>query len=566
MSTGISSSDFVDQWSLSFADIDFINSKPAATRFGLAAQLKFFSARGFFADDGTLVPHDAAEYLAEQIGVPADELSGYDFGGRTARRHCAEILQYLGYRRMTRVDREMLSFWIIGELCPSGQSVGAMLEAVFLWCRDRNIYGPSAKELERLVRSQRQQYLDGWFHELSGALPPETVAAMESSLADAEGPTGFNAMKADAGRATLDNILEVTARLAFIRKLNLPRNMFSNINSAWIEHVARRVSGEKASEMRRHTPARQLALYAVYLMARETAMTDAMVDLLLETVHKIGTRSKRKVVGDIARDVERVYGKERLLVDIATASIDDPDGRICDVIFPIVGKDKLAAIIKESNAKGALDRRIYAVMRNSWANHYRRMLPSLLSVLEFRSNNAVWRPVLAALDWITARLDDGCRFVPQQDVPIDGVIPAKWRSSVIDGNGRVNRISYELCVLTQLRECIRSKEIWVADADRYRNPDDDLPKDFAVRRSSYYSRLNLTQEPHEFVALVRKELEHELLILNETIPRNEKVRILWHGENRISITPFKPAPEPQGLAAIKSEIGQRWPMTRARPA
>jgi hypothetical protein len=37
MSTGISSSDFVGQWSLSFADIDFINSKPAATRLGLAA-------------------------------------------------------------------------------------------------------------------------------------------------------------------------------------------------------------------------------------------------------------------------------------------------------------------------------------------------------------------------------------------------------------------------------------------------------------------------------------------------------------------------------------------------
>jgi hypothetical protein len=30
---------------------------------------------------------------------------------------------------------------------------------------------------------------------------------------------------------------------------------------------------------------------------------------------------------DIAKDVERVCGKDRLLVDIATASIDDPDGR-----------------------------------------------------------------------------------------------------------------------------------------------------------------------------------------------------------------------------------------------
>lgn len=39
--------------------------------------------------------------------------------------------------------------------------------------------------------------------------------------------------------------------------------------------------------------------------------TNAMVDLLIETVHKIGTRSKRKVVSDIAKDIERVYGKER---------------------------------------------------------------------------------------------------------------------------------------------------------------------------------------------------------------------------------------------------------------
>ncbi len=39
-----------------------------------------------------------------------------------------------------------------------------------------------------------------------------------------------------------------------------------------------------------------------------------------------------------------------LLVEIASASIEDLSGRICDVIFPLVGKDKLAAIVKESPA------------------------------------------------------------------------------------------------------------------------------------------------------------------------------------------------------------------------
>src|SRR3546814_6287870 len=50
-------------------------------------------------------------------------------------------------------------------------------------------------------------------------------------------------------------------------------------------------------------------------------------------------------------------------------------------------------------------------------------------------------------------------------------------------------------------------------------------------------------------------------LLNANIPRNDKVRLLWRGENRISLTPFKPLPEPRGLASIKTEIGQRWPMT-----
>jgi len=82
----------------------------------------------------------------------------------------------------------------------------------------------------------------------------------------------------------------------------------------------------------------------------------------------------------------------------------------------------------------------------------------------------------------------------------------------------VNRISYELCVLTQLRDRIRSKEIWVVGADRYRNPDDDLPRDFEIRRDAYYSGLSLTPDARRFTSAIRLELEQELLLLNADIP------------------------------------------------
>src|SRR3546814_5868608 len=109
------------------------------------------------------------------------------------------------------------------------------------------------------------------------------------------------------------------------------------------------------------------------------------------------------------------------------------------------------------------------------------------------------------------------RSVPLQDVPIDEVIPAQWRSSVIDDDGRVNRISYELCVLTQLRDRIRSKEIWVVGADRYRNLDDDLPNDFEIRRDAYYYGLILTPDAQAFCASIREEFERDLLLLSPTI-------------------------------------------------
>lgn len=108
---------------------------------------------------------------------------------------------------MKRADRATLAIWIATELCPRGASVAAMMEAVFLWCRDRKIFGPSRKEMERIVRSERQRFLESFLGGVADRLRPETVALMETSLADPDSPTGLHTIKGDAGAATLDNML-----------------------------------------------------------------------------------------------------------------------------------------------------------------------------------------------------------------------------------------------------------------------------------------------------------------------------------------------------------------------
>src|SRR5260370_11061967 len=56
-------------------------------------------------------------------------------------------------------------------------------------------------------------------------------------------------------------------------------------------------------------------------------------------------------------------------------------------------------------------------------------------------------------------------------------------------------MAYEVATFRALREMLRCKEIWVVGAGRYRNPDDDLPKDFEARRGDYHQERRKPPEP-----------------------------------------------------------------------
>jgi hypothetical protein len=81
-------------------------------------------------------------------------------------------------------------------------------------------------------------------------------------------------------------------------------------------------------------------------------------------------------------------------------------------------------------------------------------------------------------------------------VPLDGVVPKGWRAAVVDERGRVERIPYELCVLVALRDALRRREIYVDGANRWRNPDDDLPGDFDTTREVRYAAIRQPAGSH----------------------------------------------------------------------
>lgn len=81
------------------------------------------------------------------------------------------------------------------------------------------------------------------------------------------------------------------------------------------------------------------------------------------------------------------------------------------------------------------------------------------------------------------------------------------------------RATYETCTFQALLERLRCKEIWVVGADRWRNPDEDLPADFEDRRVEHYTALRKPLDPTAFINELQGELAAELTALNEQLPR-----------------------------------------------
>jgi len=192
------------------------------------------------------------------------------------------------------------------------------------------------------------------------------------------------------------------------------------------------------------------------------------------------------------------------------------------------------------------------------------MLAPLLAALEFRCNNSAYRPVMDAIDLLAryAGADsDQKLYAAGEKVPVDGVVPKAWLDGVTDGDGRVERLPYELCVLIALRDALRRREVYVQGAGRWKDPDEDLPGDFEDNRDVHYAELAKPLDAAEFTGGLQKRLGEGLTRLDTALARGTSggVRIITRqGSPWVSVPKLGKLPEPRNLGALKAEVERRW--------
>ena len=571
-----------DQWGLAPAERELVMTKSRANRLGFAILLTFFRERGRFPREEAEVETQGVAALSKQLDAPTP-IDGEAFlSERTAERLRAEIRVRFGFREATVADADALTAWLRDHVAAEvGGDFEPMIERLETRCRELAIEPPTADRMERIartaLRAHEERFHAGVYERLSPAIRERLDALLRSDKtgsddsAQNEGagstPAPLLKLRGSPGRPSLASMQDELEKLELIRQIELPDHLFDGASPRDLERSRQRVSVEVPRDLRRHPDAARITWLAAFVYLRARTLTDDLVDLLIETIHQIGARAERKVERELLDDLKRVTGKQNLLFELADATLAKPDGVVRDVVFPVVGEQTLRDLVKEWKATGPTYRiTLRTVIRNSYQGHYRRMVPKLLAALEFCSNNDRHRPVMQALELIKRFADTKLHTFPiDVEVPLDGVVRGLWRDAVMEKDAaareRVNRITYEIAALEALRDQLRCKEIWVVGANRYRNPDDDLPADFEENREAYYQALNLPLDADRFITDLQTEMREALSAFDAGLKKNPFVRIGSKSGSWITLTPLDAQPDPPNLTALKTELNALWPMT-----
>lgn len=162
----------------------------------------------------------------------------------------------------------------------------------------------------------------------------------------------FSYLKTDPGSVGLDSLLTEVEKLQRLRQVGLPPNLFSYVSAKILQTYRQRAATESPRDLRMHPEPIRYTLMSAFCWVRSQEITDNLVELLIQIVHRIGVRAEKRIEQEILNNFKQVEGKTNLLFRLAEAALEYPEGIIKKVLYPVVGEQTLKDLVKEYKSTG----------------------------------------------------------------------------------------------------------------------------------------------------------------------------------------------------------------------
>lgn len=551
-------------FTLSASDMKEIHKQRGEqNQLGYAIQLCALRYMGFSPNSVADAPPDVTEYVAKQLHLNPESLSGYGKRIPTRTVHFQGIKHYLGFRKADANYLQSLSKWLVDRALEHENPLLLLNLSCDKLIKDK-IVRPGITRLERLVATATNNANKETFIQLKPLLTKNRRNFLDLLLIPdtSSRKTQLTWLRKRATSNSTREILATIGKLYLLRDQGVDQWDLSSLNpnrQKFLAQIGRRATNQY---LQRQPNERRYPILIAFLRQTLTDVADEIIEMFIQALWDFYQDGKKDLqnyqqsVAD-ARN-EKVILFQKLGSVILDSDIKDVDVR--SAAFDQISKDQLKRAMKETDkiVKPYGDS-VIEFFGNRYS-HIRRFSSAFLEAFEFKSLSSI-NSILKAIALLKG-LDEGKeRKAIPRNAPTR-FITKPWRPYVFgNSDGTISRKYYELCVLWKLRNAILSSNIWIEGSRKYTHIDSYfIPRDkWRKMKSEACIMIGAPEDCRKRLQERKQELEKLMYTVNRLLETNDNQAGIRLQKNRVIVSPLDAEDIPDSAIALKKMVNRMLP-------
>lgn len=533
-------------------------------RLGFALQLGTVRFLGTFLSNPTDVPSGVIAYVAQQLQIKDMScLCHYLERPPTHREHAGQIRQKYGYQDFTdQPESWRFVRWLYGRAWVGTEAPSVLFDLSTVYLVERKILLPGVTVLERMVANVRERAAQRAWKLLSRLPNAQQRQQLETLLIVdpvTQQPT-LDRLKSSSTRYSAPALVEALYRVEEIRQFNIRSLNVTKVPMSRLQTLSRTAVTVRIQTLVRMAMERRIATLLAFVYDIEITAQDDAIDILELLVKDLLAKSKRDGKKKRLRTLKDLDAAALQLSDACRITLDPecPDQQVRSETFKRVSEEQLAASAArvEELARPPEDR-YYPEILARWRT-VRLFLPQLLKTIQFQTTKSghVLLKAIQFLQSIEGQIKPDLRQAPLN------IVTKGWHRWVCLPNGEIDRRAYTFCVLEQLVEGLRRRDLYVSPSIRWSNPQAKLLQGQAWEssRSQVCRTLSLDVNPAVELENLSKQLSEAYERTSKNLPDNPAVIIeTQKGRDSLTISPLEKLEEPLSLVLLRHQVAELLP-------
>jgi len=493
--------ELIRHYTFSDTDLSIIRQRRGpANRLGFAVQLCYLRFPGVIlgVDEPPFSP--LLKLVADQLKVSIESWDEYGQREQTRREHLVELQTVFGFQPFT-MSHYRQAVQLLTELAMQTDKGVVLASALIEHLRRQSVILPSLNAVERasaeaITRANRRIY-----EALAEPLSDAHRRRLDDLLKRRDnGKTTWLAwLRQSPVKPNSRHMLEHIERLKAWQALDLPSGIERPVHQNRLLKIAREGGQMTPADLAKFEAQRRYATLVALAIEGMATVTDEIIDLHDRILGKLFNAAKNKHQQQFQASGKAINAKVRLFGRIGQALIEakqagrDPFA----AIEAVMSWDAFAESVTEAQKLAQPeDFDFLHRIGESYAT-LRRYAPEFLGVLKLRAAPAA-KDVLDAIEVLRGMNSDNARKVPA-DAPTDFIKP-RWQKLVMTDTG-IDRRYYELCALSEMKNALRSGDIWVQGSRQFKDFEDYLvpPAKFASLKQASELPLAVTTDCDQYL-------------------------------------------------------------------